>query len=242
MKSYGLVGRTLGYSFSKSFFEDYFKKNSIDAEFNNFEIERIEQIKEVFEKNVTGLTITIPYKEAIIPYLDDLCVEASEIGAVNVVQFKNGKKIGHNTDAYGFQQSIKPFLTNLHERALILGTGGASKAIAYVFRKIGIDVIFVSRNPQGPKEFSYDSVNEHMINACKVIVNCTPVGTFPNLEESIDFPFEHLTKDHLVVDLIYNPAKTKFLRLAESNGATILNGESMLKEQALKAWSIWNEE
>lgn len=242
MKSYGLVGRTLGYSFSKSFFEDYFKKNSIDAEFNNFEIERIEQIKEVFEKNVTGLTITIPFKEAIIPYLDDLSVEASEIGAVNVVQFKNSKKIGHNTDAYGFQQSIKPFLTNLHERALILGTGGASKAIAYVFRKIGIDVIFVSRNPQGPKEFSYDSVNEHMINACKVIVNCTPVGTFPNLEESLDFPFEHLTKDHLVVDLIYNPAKTKFLRLAESHGATILNGESMLKEQALKAWSIWNEE
>lgn len=242
MKSYGLVGKTLGYSFSKNFFEEYFEKNGVSAEFNNFEIDRIERIKEVFDKNVSGLTITIPYKEAIIPYLDELSVEASEIGAVNVVQFKNGMKIGHNTDAYGFQQSIKPFLTNRHERALILGTGGASKAVAYVFRSIGIDVIFVSRNPQGLKEFPYDSLNEHMVNACKVIVNCTPVGTFPNVEESIDFPFEYLTKDHLVVDLIYNPAKTKFLRLAENYGATILNGESMLKEQALKAWTIWNEE
>jgi shikimate dehydrogenase len=242
MKTYGLVGKTLGYSFSKSFFEAYFKKHTIDAEFVNIEIAQIEHIQEVFTKSISGLTITIPYKEAIIPYLDELSEEAKAIGAVNVVQFKDGKKIGHNSDAYGFQQSIKPFLTNLHERALILGTGGASKAVAYVFSSIGIDVIYCSRDPKGPKEFSYDSLNEHMVKACKVIVNCTPVGTFPAIEECIDFPFEHLTKDHLVVDLIYNPTKTKFLQQAELNGATILNGESMLKEQALKAWSIWNED
>lgn len=241
MKSYGLVGKTLGYSFSKTFFEEYFKKNSIDAEFNNYEIDRIELISDVFTKDISGLTITIPYKEAIIPYLDELSTEAKAIGAVNVVQFKEQKKIGHNTDAFGFKQSIKPFLTNLHERALVLGTGGASKAITYVFRSIGIDVIFLSRNPNGPKEFSYDELNEHMVKACKVVVNCTPIGTFPNVDECIDFPFEFLTKDHLVVDLIYNPAKTKFLQCAEKNGATILNGESMLKEQALKAWAIWNE-
>ena len=242
MKTYGLIGEKLDYSFSKTFFDDYFNKNSVDAAFINLEIPTIDSITEVFKKDISGLTVTIPYKETIIPFLDEITSEAKEIGAVNVIQFKDGKRIGHNSDAYGFQQSIKPFLTNLHERALILGTGGASKAVAHVFKSIGIDVIFCSRNPSGPKEFSYDLLNEHMVNACKVIVNCTPIGTFPNVDESIDFPFQFLTKDHLVVDLIYNPAKTKFLQKAEEGGATILNGESMLKEQALKAWEIWNEQ
>lgn len=239
MKTYGLVGKTLGYSFSKNFFEEYFKKNEIDAQFLNFEMDTIEGIKDIFDKKPSGLTITIPYKESIIPYLDELSAEAREIGAVNVVQFEDGKKIGHNTDAFGFQQSIKPFLTNKHERALILGTGGASKAVAYVFKNIGLDIIYCARTPKSPSEFPFSAINEHMINACKVIVNCTPVGTFPNVEESIDFPFEYLTTDHLIVDLIYNPAKTKFLRMAEANRATILNGESMLKEQALQAYKIW---
>ena len=242
MKTYGLIGEKLDYSFSKTFFDDYFNKNSVDAAFINLEIPTIDSITEVFKKDISGLTVTIPYKETIIPFLDEITSEAKEIGAVNVIQFKDGKRIGHNSDAYGFQQSIKPFLTNLHERALIIGTGGASKAVAHVFKSIGIDVIFCSRNPSGPKEFSYDLLNEHMVNACKVIVNCTPIGTFPNVDESIDFPFQFLTKDHLVVDLIYNPAKTKFLQKAEEVGATILNGESMLKEQALKAWEIWNEQ
>jgi len=240
MRKFGLVGKSLGHSFSKSFFEEYFKKNEIDAEFVNFEIETIEEINNVFDQNLSGLTVTIPYKESIIPFLNELSVEAKEIGAVNVVQFVNGKTIGHNSDAYGFQQSIKPFLTNLHERALILGTGGASKAVAYVFKTIGLDVLYCSRNPSGPKEFSYDSINEHMLNACKVVVNCTPVGTFPNIDDALPFPFEKLSSDHLVIDLIYNPKKTKFLAEAEKQGATILNGESMLKEQALKAWQIWN--
>ena len=242
MNNFGLLGKSLGYSFSKKFFDDYFSKNSIEGKFDNYEIPTIDLVSKVFQNNLKGLTITIPYKEAIIPFLDEITAVAKEIGAVNVIQFKNGKKIGHNSDAYGFQQSIKPFLTNLHERALILGTGGASKAVAYVFNSLGIDVIFCSRNPSGPKEFSYDLLNEHMVNACKVVVNCTPIGTFPNSNESVDFPFQHLTKDHLVVDLIYNPAKTKFLQKAEEVGATILNGESMLKEQALKAWEIWNEQ
>lgn len=240
MRKFGLVGKSLGHSFSKSFFEEFFRKNSIDAEFVNFEIETIDEIQNVFDQNLSGLTITIPYKESIIPFLDDLSEEARAIGAVNVVQFVNGKAIGHNSDAYGFQQSIKPFLTNLHERALILGTGGASKAVAYVFKSIGLDVIYCSRNPSGPREYSYDSINEHMVNACKVIVNCTPVGTFPNVEEVLPFPFDKLSSDHLVIDLIYNPNKTKFLSEAEKHGATILNGESMLKEQALRAWQIWN--
>jgi shikimate dehydrogenase len=241
MEIYGLIGKKLNYSFSRTFFENLFASKGIVAEYSNFELETIDKIKEVFALHPSGLNVTIPYKEAIIPYLDDLSPESKEIGAVNVVQFKGKKKIGHNTDAYGFHQSIKPFLTNKHERAMILGTGGASKAVAHVFKKIGIDVIFISRNPIGPKEFPYEAINEHMVNACKVVVNCTPIGTFPAVEESVLFPYQHLTSDHLVVDLIYNPEKTKFLEFSEEYGATILNGETMLKEQALKAWSIWQE-
>lgn len=241
MELYGLVGKTLVYSFSRTFFEKLFAEQGINAEYRNFELQNIEQIREVFALDPSGLNVTIPYKEEIIPFLDDLSAEAKEIGAVNVVQFKDSKRIGHNTDAYGFQQSIKPFLTNKHERAMILGTGGASKAVEYVFKKIGIDVIFISRNPKGPKQFPYAAINDHMVSACKVVVNCTPVGTYPSVDESVLFPYHHLTADHLVVDLIYNPEKTKFLQLSEENGATILNGESMLKEQALRAWTIWQE-
>jgi shikimate dehydrogenase len=241
MDKFGLLGEKLGYSFSKKFFNDFFLKNSIKAKFDNYEIPTIDLISTVFQENLKGLCITMPYKETIIPYLDELSAEAKEIGAVNVVQFKDGQKIGHNTDAFGFHQSIKPFLTSAHQRALIIGTGGASKAVAHVFKIIGIDVLYISRTPKNSNEFNYSDINEHMINACKVIVNCTPVGTYPNIDDCIDFPFHNLTKDHLVIDLIYNPAKTKFLRKALENNATILNGESMLKEQALVAYKIWTK-
>jgi shikimate dehydrogenase len=166
--------------------------------------------------------------------------DVTQIGAVNCVQFKDGKTIGHNTDVYGFQQSIKPFLTTQHERAVILGTGGASKAVKFVLEKIGLDCIFISRNPKGEKEFSYEEINSYMLNACKLIVNTTPVGTFPNVTEKIEFPYSFLTDKHLVVDLIYNPAETAFLKNAKERGATTLNGETMLKQQAMKAWEIWN--
>lgn len=240
MRNYGLLGKTLNYSFSKKFFEDFFEKNHVEARFENYEIPAIENVAEVFAQRLNGLAVTIPYKETIIPYLDALSEEAKEIGAVNVVQFKDDQKIGHNTDAFGFHQSIKPFLTFHHERALILGTGGASKAIAHVFRSLGIDVLFCSRDPKGRNQFAYSEVNNHMLNACKVIVNCTPLGTFPNVEECIALPFEHLSEDHLVIDLVYNPSKSLFLQRAEEAGATILNGESMLRHQALKAFEIWN--
>ncbi|MEN9399223.1 MAG: shikimate dehydrogenase [Bacteroidota bacterium] len=239
MRNYGLLGKTLNYSFSKKFFEDFFEKNQLEAQFENYEIPSIENVAEVF-LGMNGLAVTIPYKESIIPYLDALSEEVKEIGAVNVIQFKDGQKIGHNTDAFGFHQSIKPFLTFHHERALILGTGGASKAVAHVFRSLGIDVLFCSRDPKGRNQFSYSEVNNHMLNACKVIVNCTPLGTFPNVDECIELPFEHLTEEHLVIDLVYNPPKSRFLQRAEEAGATILNGESMLRHQALKAFEIWN--
>ncbi len=239
MKYYGLLGKSLGYSFSKSFFESYFEKNSIEAEFSNIEIPAINQVADILKSNLSGLCVTIPYKEAIIPFLDELTQEANEIGAVNVVQFHEGKSIGHNSDAFGFHQSIKPFLTNQHERALIIGTGGASKAVAHVLNKIGIDVFFISRNPIGDNQYGYADINEHMVKSCKLIVHTTPIGTFPNTNESIDFPFQFLTSDHLVVDLVYNPPLPKFLLNSKEMGAVTLNGHSMLEQQALRAWEIW---
>jgi shikimate dehydrogenase len=241
MKRFGLIGKSLAHSFSPNFFKNYFEQNAVDASYELFDMETIEKVKAILSnESISGLNVTIPYKVEIIPFLDEIDAVAKSIGAVNVVAFKEGKTVGFNTDAYGFQQSIKPFLTFKHERALILGTGGASKAIEYVFKKIGIDVLFISQNPKGkPKHFSYEEINNHMLNACKVIVNCTPVGTYPNNEDCVEFPFQFLSPDHLVIDLIYNPSKTKFLVEAEKNGATILNGESMLKEQALKSWEIW---
>ena len=241
MRKFGLIGKTLGHSFSKGFFTELFEKQQLDASYHNIELEAIEAIVPVLRSGEwSGLNVTIPYKEAIIPFLDELSPEAETIGAVNVVAFENGKTIGHNTDAFGFRQSIKPFLTNKHERALLLGTGGASKAIAHVFRTIGVDVLFVARNPKNLDEFPFEAINEHMLRACKVVVNCTPVGTFPNVDESVPFPFLFLTADHLVIDLIYNPEQTKFLRESAAQGAATLNGLSMLKEQALRAWEIWN--
>ena len=241
-KIFGLLGKSLKHSFSPDFFKSYFQEHKINAQYQLFEIENIQEVEKIFSLNPSGFNVTVPYKEEIIPYLDDLDESAKVIGAVNVVAIENGKKIGYNTDAYGFHQSIKPFLTFHHERALIFGTGGASKAVAHVFKSIGLDVIFVSRTPnEDSNQFQYSDVNEAMISACKVIVNCTPVGMYPNSDESISIPFRALTEDHLVIDLIYNPPLSKFLSKAQEFGATILNGSSMLREQALKSWEIWNK-
>lgn len=241
-RKFGLLGKRLDYSFSKSFFDDYFSKNQISATFQNEETADLKTWMSSNEmKALDGFSVTIPYKEEIIPYLDCLSPEVTAIGAVNVVQRKGDKLIGHNTDAFGFQQSIKPFLDNRHQKALILGTGGASKAIAHVLGNIGLEVLFVSRNPQGENQFAYEEVNEYMMKACKMIVNCTPLGTFPNIEEAPSIPLELISVDHFVVDLIYNPEQTKLLREASDRGAITLNGLSMLKEQAIKAWEIWNQ-
>lgn len=240
---YGLIGKSLGHSFSKDFFTDKFQKENINATYENFELVRIENFKELLaqEPNLKGLNVTIPYKEEIIQFLHDLGPIAKEIGAVNTIAFQNGKLIGYNTDVYGFQQSIKPFLRNVHERALILGTGGASKAVAYVLHKLGIDVCYVSRNPQGENQFSYNDVNELMIDAFRLIINCTPIGTFPNLTVTPNIPLNYFTSDHLIIDLIYNPNKTALLKAASSKGAETMNGYSMLQHQALRAWKLWND-
>ena len=241
MKKYGLIGKKLGHSFSPSFFQAYFKEHSINARYDLIELDSLEKVREAIS-DFHGCNVTIPYKEEIIPYLDALSDEARAIGAVNVIEISEGILVGHNSDAHGFHQSIKPFLTNLHERALILGTGGASKAVSHVLKKIGLDVFYISRNPIGENQFSYEEINQQMISSCKIIVNTTPVGMYPDSDALIPMPYEFLTDEHLLVDLVYNPRKTRFLSEGEANGATILNGETMLKEQALKAYRIWNKD
>ena len=241
IQHYGLIGKTLAHSFSASFFKDYFEKNNIDARYSNFELNDVEEISSIFEQNLSGLNVTFPYKESVIPYLDRLDESAAQIGAVNVIAFENGEKVGYNTDAYGFAQSIKPFLTFEHERALIFGTGGASKAVAYVFKQIGLDVFYISRNGhEATGVFTYEDINSHMLQACKVLVNCTPIGTFPNISDCIELPFEHLTPAHLVIDLVYNPAETELMKRAKKQGAAVMNGLSMLQHQALKSYEIWS--
>ena len=242
---YGLIGKSLKHSYSKNFFEELFEKNEFKAQYENLEFDSEELLRFFFDKELyeyKGLNVTIPYKEEVLSLLDEIHIEAEEIGAVNTIKIKKNKCIGYNTDVYGFQRSIKPFLTNKHEKALVIGTGGASKAVHYVLKKLGIEVLFISRQGTGAdNRFSYDSMNQNMIDACKLIVNCSPVGMAPYHDEELNFPYNFLASEHLVVDLIYNPEKTLFLQKSEKNGAATLNGMSMLKEQALKSWEIWNE-
>lgn len=242
MEQFGLIGKSLGHSFSQQFFERKFNIEGIKASYQNFELDTMNDFPKLIENHpeLKGLNVTVPYKTEIIPFLDELNDQAKAIGAVNTVKFEDERLIGYNTDAYGFQQSIKPFLRNVHERALILGTGGASKAVAYVLKNLGIEVSYLSRNPNRENQFSYEDANEIMVDAFKLIVNCTPIGTTPKDDEMPNFPIHFVSKDHLVIDLIYNPEQTKLLRIAKEQGADTLNGLSMLQHQALKAWEIWN--
>ena len=238
---YGLIGKKLGHSFSKAYFTQKFELSGCSAVYENFEIGQISDFPKIIEtKNLMGLNVTIPYKESVIPFLSSLSDEAQEIGAVNTIVFHEGVTIGHNTDAYGFQQMIKPFLLNTHERALILGNGGASKAIKYVLKKIGLDVLFAARNPK-PGEFHLSDVNELMIKHCGLVVNTTPVGTYPDVSAQLELPYEAFTDGHLAVDLIYNPEETAFMKSAKMYGATTLNGLTMLHQQAEKSWELWNQ-
>jgi|688.fasta_scaffold30790_11 shikimate dehydrogenase len=242
MKQFGLIGKHLSHSFSPSFFAEFFQKQGIDANYATYELQEISDFPQLIkDHDFSGLNVTIPYKTAIIPYLDELDPLAAEIQAVNVIAFENGKTKGYNTDVFGFQQSIKPFLTFHHERALIFGTGGASKAVAFVFKALGIDVIFVSQTESSlSNHFTYADVNEHMIAACKVIVNCTPLGMSPHVDAAPDMPYDALSEEHLLIDLIYNPEETLFMKQGRKHGATAMNGLSMLQHQALKSWEIWN--
>ncbi len=241
---YGLIGYPLSHSFSKKYFTEKFEKEKItDCEFNAFAIENIELLPQLINDNPTlkGLSVTIPYKESVIPFLNDLDVTAKKIGAVNCIKIINEKLIGYNTDAFGFKQSIKPFLESHHQRALILGTGGASKAVGFVLKEIGISCHFVTRNKTGENQFTYDELNENMMNAFKLIVNASPVGMFPNVNSAPKIPYEFISSSHLLYDLVYNPAETEFLKRGKAKGAAIVNGLSMLHQQAEEAWRVWNK-
>ncbi len=240
-KKYGLIGKNLEHSFSKAYFNEKFEVNGINASYENLSLESIDAISEVLKQNYSGCNVTIPYKEAIIPYLDELSDEAKQVGAVNTIEFKDGKTIGHNTDVFGFKQMIKPFFKSHHERAMIIGTGGAAKAVAFVLENLGANIIYVSRNPEGDNEFGYDEINENMVKFNGVIVNTTPVGMYPNVGQEVALPYEFMNEKHLAIDLIYNPTETVFLKKAKAQGSWVLNGLTMLHQQAEKAWGIWNK-
>lgn len=241
MRTFGLLGRNIDYSFSRKYFSKKFENENIDARYQNFDIESIKIFPEILHKNViSGLNVTIPYKVEVIPFLDHLDPHAAKIQAVNTVKFeKDGSLCGYNTDYWGFLEALKPHLEPHHEKALILGTGGASKAVAYALKLLEIDFTFVSRNPQDG-QFSYEMLNRDIIESYNLILNSTPLGTFPEVDRHPAIPFENIGKKHLIFDLIYNPSETKLMQLAAQKGAVTVNGLRMLELQAEKAWSIWN--
>jgi len=244
---YGLIGYPLTHSFSKDFFTDKFSVEKTDAEYLNFEISDIGLLPEIIANNpeLKGLNVTIPYKEQVLHYLDKIDQAAAEIKAVNTIRISRNDNVpfleGFNTDLIGFRDSIKPLLQKHHRKALILGSGGASKAIIKVLADLGIETIIVSRNPQYKGEISYDDLDEGVMESYKVIVNCTPVGTYPMIEGCPPIPYEYIDEQHLLYDLVYNPPVTEFLKQGQLKGATTKNGLEMLHLQALASWEIWNQ-
>ncbi|MDB5226531.1 MAG: Shikimate dehydrogenase substrate binding domain protein [Bacteroidota bacterium] len=243
MKQFGLIGYPLSHSFSENYFKEKFVREKItDAVYKLYPLEKIEDFILLCEKekDLVGLNVTIPYKEKILPFLDGLHHEAEKIGAVNTIKFMNGKKIGYNTDIYGFKASLQPLLKRQHKHALILGTGGAAKAVAYVLNELAISFQYVSRT-KSKEYFSYEELNAAIMDRSKLIINTSPVGMYPQTEEAPAIPYEFITREHLLYDLIYNPEETRFLKLGKEKGAQIKNGLEMLRHQAEKSWLIWND-
>ncbi|MBW3524717.1 shikimate dehydrogenase [Chryseobacterium sp. NKUCC03_KSP] len=234
----GLIGKNISYSFSKKYFEDKFKKKKLyDLSYEIFDLQEINEIEELLLKpDLLGFNVTIPYKEKVLDYLDELSDEAKKIGAVNCVLIENGKKTGYNTDAFGFEKTLIAHKKPHHKSALVLGNGGAAKAVQYVLDQHDIPYQTISRR----SEINFDNLDLKTVSENKLIIQCTPVGTFPNIEDCLNFPFEALTDQHLVIDLIYNPECSKFLLNSSQNGAKTVNGYYMLEQQAEKAWEIWS--
>ncbi len=246
MKTFGLIGYPLEHSFSQRYFTQKFKDENIEARYLNFPIESIEEFPDLLEKHpyLAGLNVTIPYKQQVMTYLHEVDSVAKEVGAVNVIKFSwNDKKphlVGYNSDITGFSKSIKPLLQPHHKKALILGTGGASKAVAYALKELGLLYRFVSRTPKHPSHVSYDSLNEDILKEYAVIVNTTPSGMSPNTDDCPPLPYNGITSKHLAFDLIYNPETTLFMQKCREKGAVVKNGLEMLHLQAEDAWDIWN--
>lgn len=245
MDKYGIIGLPLGHSFSPGFFNEKFQNEGIDAIYEKYELPQIDALTEVLAMNpeLRGLNVTIPYKQQVIQYLDELSDEARAIGAVNVVRIRHeGKKLklkGFNSDVIGFSRSIEPYLAKHHKKALVLGTGGASKAVEYSLQKLGLETLKVSRH-KSEETITYDDVTPELIKEYNVIVNCTPVGMYPHTEECPQLPYESMDNHTLLYDLIYNPDETLFMKKGSEHGAVVKNGLEMLLLQAYASWEFWN--
>ena len=237
---YGIIGYPLAHSFSPAYFKKKFAEHHIDAVYEAFSLADINEFPALLSAHpdIAGLNVTIPHKEAVIEYLDELDSVAAEIGAVNCIVFKNGKKKGYNTDIIGFERSLIPLLQPQHTHALILGTGGSSKAVAYVLKQLGITYQFVSRTRQGDC-LTYEELTNEVIDQNKLIINTTSQGMYPNVDSAPALPYDSLTPQHLLYDLIYNPEETVFLSKGIEQGASFKNGFEMLQLQAEAAWDIW---
>ena len=247
MDKYGLIGYPLGHSFSIGYFNEKFQNECIDATYENFEIPSIENLTEILDSNpeLKGLNVTIPYKEKVISYLDSISPEARAIGAVNVIKVNDkGNKTelkGYNSDVIGFTQSIEPLLERYHKKALVLGTGGASKAIIFSLKSLGIETLTVSRYERHGC-VRYEDITPEMIKEYNVIVNCTPCGMYPQTDDCPNLPYEAMDSHTLLYDLIYNPDETLFLKKGKAQGATVKNGLEMLLLQAFASWNFWNSD
>ncbi|MBT0608504.1 shikimate dehydrogenase family protein [Aequorivita echinoideorum] len=242
MSKFGLIGKNISYSFSKKYFSEKFQKEKLPHSYENFDIAQIDYFPQILSENtnIKGLNVTIPYKEKIIQYLDGVDEIAKKIGAVNTIKITETRKlIGYNTDYFGFQKSLEEFLPLQKKTAFILGTGGASKAIAFALENLGFSFTYVSRNA-GSESLAYSDLSKNIIENNLLIINCTPLGTFPKIEEFPPIPYQFLTENHLLFDLVYNPSETAFLKKGKENGARTSNGLKMLQLQAEKAWEIWN--
>lgn len=247
MRTYGLIGYPLEHSFSQKYFTEKFKREGLSQyQYVNFPLEHIELINEIIDRDSTllGLNVTIPYKQQVLRFLDEQDEISQKIGAVNTIKIDrtggNVKLKGYNTDAYGFYHSLQPHLKKQHDNAIILGTGGSSRAIAYALRELGIHFIYVSRNPKEKSQLSYSDLCGPVLCNFQIIINTSPVGMYPDIQNAPDIPYEFISKDHILFDLIYNPEETLFLKKGKEKGAQIINGLSMLHLQAERSWEIWN--
>ncbi len=247
MAKFGLIGYPLTHSFSKRFFTEKFNAEKLDHVYENFEIEKIELFPEVISNNedLVGLNVTIPYKEQVIPYLDELDEASKKMGAVNTIKVsqKDGKNFlkGYNTDTHGFEKSISPMLKPHHTKALILGTGGASKALKFVLDKLGITYISASIEELKENEIRYEGISKELLKEHLIVINATPLGTYPKVNTYPLIPYEFLTEKHILFDLVYNPEVTKFMEFGKEMRANTQNGYRMLLNQALKSWEIWGK-
>lgn len=239
MKQYGLIGFPLIHSFSPHYFLEKFKRENINARYDLFQLEKIEDFKDLIQQNdLAGLNVTVPYKESVISFLDELSNEARAIGAVNTIVFKQGKLIGYNTDAPAFEHVLQESGVVHGQSALVFGTGGASKAVTYVLQKLNIPYKLISRQ-KANHTLTYNQVDNSLASENLLWINTTPVGQFPDVNAQLPLPFHSLTKQHLCIDLIYNPEQTSFLAQAKQHGAKTVNGITMLHDQAEKAWNLW---